>query len=556
MGKQGCQQFVCSLLDRLPLGAVILDKELRVHFWNKTLVQWTKRLPGELLGKGLDVFFKIDREMIRIRLGQVLQGGSPVVFSSVLHNHFIPVPLKDGTGAAQEALFREQETMALPFQWPGEDDPLILLLLQDVTEKNRRIKAYKQVSQRLLLELGARTELEEKLVKAKDDALAANRAKDEFLANISHELRTPLNGIMGMLQLMQMEELPGEMSEYVKLALDSSELLLRVINDLIDLASMEAGHVRLEEDVFSLSAMVKGLGKSFQKMAQDKGIKFFLDLDPGLPEMLIGDYRRLRQILYNILGNAVKYTQQGEVGLGIYQLLPSRQSPDLFSVPQGVVRLLFVISDTGPGIHPEEQEAIFDRFTRRVRRESYVQGAGLGLSIVKRLLFLLGGGLALESEPGQGSIFYLSLPFKTSLEGKCEKDDLLHASSLTTKKVLLVEDDLASQKVHKYMLEKLGYVSVIVDNGHLALQLLQHEEFQAVLLDLTLPDIDGFSLCREIRSWPGEKGQVPILAVTARAMEEDRQLCLASGMDGYLTKPVQFLQLSKELTKVFAKTKG
>jgi len=396
---------------------------------------------------------------------------------------------------------------------------------------------------------------EQKLLRARDSAETASKTKSEFLANMSHEIRTPLNGIMGMLQLLNTTPLSPEQSEYVSTAITSGKSLLSIINDILDFSKIEAGKIELIESDFHLKEIIQSTIKTFEPEAQKKNIALEYEIDPNIPCRLTGDFGRLRQILFNLLGNAVKFTQSGKIQIrvGLGQLINNL----------GSIRLVFVISDTGIGIPPHLLEIIFEPFAQADGSFSRkYQGTGLGLSIVKRLVGLFNGSISIESEFGKGTSIYFDIRLKIpSLTKEKEtgqaivppgKIDFPTSGKPSKLKILLAEDNKINQKLVIRFLEKLGHSVTAVEDGEEALKILETERFDLILMDIQMPGMDGIKTTQHIReSAPGSAWRnIPIIAMTAHAMKGDREIFLSAGMNDYISKPVDFQELSLVIERV------
>jgi signal transduction histidine kinase/DNA-binding response OmpR family regulator len=373
----------------------------------------------------------------------------------------------------------------------------------------------------------------EDLERAMRAAMAASQAKSEFLANMSHELRTPMNGLLGMLDVVLDSRLDPDQREQLEIAQRSAYSLLALLNDILDLSKIEAGKMVLEHIPYDIRAVLDDCVKSYQASAAQKGVALHFELHPSAPSELMGDPLRIRQIAANLLSNAVKFTERGWVCL--------RLGP----VQDG--RFEIEVSDTGAGIEADKIAAIFDKFTQAdgsITRK--YGGTGLGLAITKRLVEMQGGEIRVESKVGSGSRFTINLPYEgvarqaAASEGRPAAAAREPAVEAGAARLLLVEDNLVNQKVVTAILRKKGYHIDIANNGREALARLEASErgYDAVLMDVQMPVLDGLETTRIIRRdqrWE----RLPVIAMTAHAMNGDRERCLQAGMNAYVSKPVQ-----------------
>jgi signal transduction histidine kinase/ActR/RegA family two-component response regulator len=402
------------------------------------------------------------------------------------------------------------------------------------------VEYWGQLTGRELLRIRA-----EELALARDAAEAADQAKSRFLANISHELRTPMNGVIGMTSLVLETRLDAEQREMIEIARSSASSLLELLNELLDLAKIEAGKMELEEVPVDLHGLVEETVRSFRAHAQERAIEIVCRIDSNVPARVETDSLRLRQVLINLVGNAVKFTHHGQVSLRVSRTGEVRGSD--------AAVLRFEVRDTGIGIPADKQQSIFEAFSQAdASTTRKYGGTGLGLAIAARILHLLGGKIWLESEPGKGSTFSFDVPVRLrSVAEPVPERPSAAEFRVRPLHVLLAEDNHVNQMVAVKMLENWGHSVRVAPNGYEAIREYQHSRFDVVLMDVHMPDLNGLEATREIRAYEIAVGRrTPIVAMTASAMAEDRQACLDAGMDEYLSKPIAMTELKGVLNRI------
>ncbi len=390
---------------------------------------------------------------------------------------------------------------------------------------------------------------QEELMLARDAAESAARAKSRFLANMSHEIRTPMHGFLGMLQLLEGSDLDPTQRKYAKSAHASADMLLNLLDDILDFSTIEAGKMSLELGDLDLRRTVDEVVQILSEGAANKGLSLQCRMEPEQPPPIRADVTRLRQILVNLVGNAIKFTEEGGVSL-----LVSQQSSD-----SDRTRIRFEVRDTGIGIPHEMQEGLFHPFTQAdsstTRRFG---GTGLGLAICKQLIDLMGGTIGVVSTPGAGSTFWFEVAFDRASAREAQDDvvvsepeSVLSLPRFEGFKVLLVEDNPINQEVGQIILDHMGLAVDIAENGQEALGLLQERHYDLVLMDCQMPVMDGFEATRRVRESERSNGNpgVVIVAMTGNAMQGDRESCIRAGMDDYLAKPFTLTEVAQILSK-------
>ncbi len=413
-------------------------------------------------------------------------------------------------------------------------------------------------------DISERREVEVAIRVARDQAIEASRLKSQFLANMSHEIRTPMNGVLGMSRMLLETDVDEAQRKYLQAIRDSGENLMVIINDILDFSKIEAGKLDLEEVDFDLGASLASVANAMTVAARDRGLSLYVDVDPALPQRVRGDPVRLRQVLANLVGNAIKFTHAGTVTVVASAI--------------GGGRVRITVADTGIGIDPELRSRVLGAFgqadSSTTRRYG---GTGLGLAICSQLVAMMGGVLDFASTPGQGSTFWFEVPFAQATSpvaaddepetqwGRSspavDRDDISAVSAgavgdspevLARPRVLLADDAPVNRLVASLYLEKLGYQVDMATSGDEALRAVQRTRYDAVLMDCLMPDMDGYEATRRIRSLEGPARTTPIIAMTSSAMVGDREDCLQAGMDDYLSKPLDAKLLAAALARASA----
>jgi len=415
-------------------------------------------------------------------------------------------------------------------------------LINDLTNAGQDLE---KLNDNLVDEIQHGKKIEGELKLARDKAEKMSQAKGEFLANMSHEIRTPMNGVIGTLQLLEDTELSEEQKEFVRTAHTSADALLAILNDILDISKIEAGKLSFETIAFDFERVINEIVILHAQKAEEQGVSLYQHIDDGLPKLVMGDPTRCRQIIVNLVSNALKFTRQGEVTIDL----------DVLNMDEGQVELKVSVSDTGIGIPEAALETLFNAFTQADGSTTRKYGGtGLGLAIVSQLVELMHGRLGVDSVEGEGSTFWFIARFKCA-EKELAREEVTKESAEPLQlnaKILLVEDNPINQMIAQKMMEKIGLRAVLANNGVEALEILAKQSFDLVLMDCQMPEMDGFDATREIRKLELKDLRdeaLPVIAMTANVMSGDRQRCLDVGMDDYIGKPVQRDRLESVLRK-------
>lgn len=496
------EQRFHTLFEMSPEPIIVHDLDGTIHDVNERaeeLLGWPK---GELKGHSIVKFFRPgdDHYATAARAEVQAQGYTKLQ---------MPLVRADGSELMAEITARQMDT---------EDGTLVHGIVRDMTEQLAH---------------------EESLRKAKEEAERANAAKSDFLANMSHEMRTPLNGILGSLAVVERDYLKSKDEQFVQLAESSGETLLLLIQDLLDLSRIEAGELELTPIRFNLKTASDRMHAELEPVAREKGLQLLRDVAQDDREY-IADGRRIRQVFLNLIGNAIKFTDSGSVSTKVWV-----EEADGKHILHGRV------TDTGAGIPEDLQPILFERFRQAdsSKRKRH-RGAGLGLAICKELVELMDGDIGVESDPGSGSTFWFWVPVERAApEKNAQLKPVKPKTSKVSGHVLLAEDSNTNAAVAGHMLTKLGVTYERVTNGREAFVLARNQNFDLILMDIGMPDVDGLQATRMLRDVGCD---TPIIALTAHALEGDRENALNQGMDGYLTKPLRLPELAAQLTERMA----
>jgi PAS domain S-box-containing protein len=532
--RETARELTEQILDQLPIPVFLKDREGRFVRFNRQFQE----------------FYQLTRESL---MGATIDDFTPPAWASV-------------TRQEDELAWRTGMMVSSERRVTQVDPPIDLVV--------NRVVIHSGGESYLLgfsIDVSEQRAARDAMQRAVESAQAASRAKSEFLANMSHEIRTPMNGILGMTELVLESRLEPEQRDDIALVKASADALLTIVNDILDFSKIEAGKLDLEEVPFDLRTLVRDTLRSMALRAQQKGLALRSEVPASVPRTVKGDPGRLRQVLINLLGNAIKFTEQGSVTLSL----------SLDGDTDEHCEIGFAVSDTGIGIAQEKQKLIFEAFSQ-VDGSTTRQygGTGLGLTICRRLVILMQGDITLQSEPGKGSTFRFSVPLRHAATALASVADeraapaeaapavaaIAAAAPVASAsaagggnglRILLAEDNPVNQRLALRLLEKMGHRITLVDNGLDALERALQGGLDLILMDVQMPGLDGLSATRRIRQWEADhSGHVPIIAMTARAMQGDRERCLEAGMDDYLSKPIDSERLRQLVSRFHVEQAG
>jgi PAS domain S-box-containing protein len=516
------EQFRC-LFEDAPIAYHEIDREGIVRRVNRAECGLLGMEVSEILGRYVwESAAPEERAISHQVVLQKLAGERPLVPTQRTYLH------KDGTPLTleiHENLIRDRRGSIVG----------IRSAMLDVTERKRIQRELQRHAEQM-------RQKNEELAAALATAQEATQLKSQFLANMSHEIRTPMNGVLGMSELLLSTRLETEQREYAEGVRRSAEDLLRLLNDILDFSKIEAGKLELECTAFDPARTVAEVVCALAPQAQSKGLELTRFRGPALPEAVRGDPCRLRQVLMNLVGNALKFTARGRVVV----------RAELASENAGTVTVRFSVQDTGIGIPAERRSRLFESFVQGDGSTTRKYGGtGLGLAISKQLAELMGGQIGLESEAGRGSLFWFTAVFQREVVKPLAESTSAPVILADTKRqgpqhrILLAEDNPVNQRIALRILQKAGYQAEAVSNGREALEVLAKTPYDLVLMDVQMPEMDGLEATAEIRRREGPCRHTPIVAMTANAMAGDREKCLAAGMDDYISKPVRAQELAE-----------
>lgn len=492
------------ILEHIKDIVMLLNKKGEILYVNDEAINFYGYTKDEILSKTIFEFREDDRSIVKKQIESTLRGN----FSFETYHK-----RKDGTKVPVEV-------RAVSVK--DEDEDYIISIVRDIEEKK-------------LLEDNLRKNYID-MERLKEEAEKANQIKSQFLARVSHEIRTPMNAIVGIGDLLSKTSMTDEQKEYISLMKESTERLLELMNNMLDMARIDKGKLDVKEELFDLKEIIDGIVDDFSYLGKEKDITVKRRIEFFIDTKFIGDKARLSQIIINLMNNALKFTKEGEIVLSVKKL--GEEDNKAF--------LEFCIEDTGIGISKEEQEELLSGFFYgRIKKQS--GGLGLGLSISKEIVRVMGGELWFESKENEGSKFFFSIEIKIPSITISELEEVSTSQKLEGKKlVLVVEDNEINKKIVSAYLEMAGYEVVNASNGQEAIEVVSTREFDLVLMDIQMPVMNGYEAAKAIRE---AKKKMPIIAMTAYSISDDEKMSKEAGMDDYITKPFDSVQLYEKLKR-------
>ena len=518
-------QLYRSIIEQMNLGIIIIDNDFIIDTWN----HWTEEKSGisskQALNQSLLMLFpELKATRIPAAVNNCFQHGLPAIISNVFNQS--PFPFYNDSNQQNKII---QNINIIPVK--DDERSLCVIQITDISASVDRERALES-------QVRERKKAEEQLLKTMKELEKASNIKSDFLASMSHEIRTPMNGIIGMTRQLKNTELEETQAEYLRIIDNSVHSLLTIINDILDFSKIEAGKLSIEAIDFSLNKLIDDVVDLNRPSAKQKGLKLIIDSDTKVYGSYHADSNRIKQVLLNLVSNAIKFTSKGEITLSVDVVLdkPTHQ------------QLRFTVADTGIGINKAALSDLFEHFTQADSSTTRKYGGtGLGLAISKKLVELMDGTIAVESIEGKGSTFWFNLDLPATME--ITEDRQLEAIKKPLEvlnelnysgDVLLVEDVIVNQMVAASILKEIGFNVVVANNGAEAIKLFEQQDFQVIFMDCQMPVMDGFTATREIRNLEsGSEKHTPIIALTALAMQGDKEKCMRAGMDDYISKPYE-----------------
>lgn len=512
---QNSQLFLEKIINATPIPIFIKDEDHRFIMINDSFCSFFNYSREEMLGKSdYDFFQKEEADIFWERDNQVLT-------TKIENINEEKITKTDGT---EHTIITKKSALEL-----GDSRLVLIGIIEDITKQKK---------------------YEDNLKKSKEYAEQASKIKSEFLANMSHEIRTPMNGILGFINLLADTDLNEEQKDFVTQVQKSSNLLLNIINDILDISKIEAGKMNLENSRFEIRTLAQDIINFAKSYSLDKHLEISCNINPDIPQEIFGDSYRLKQVLNNLLSNAIKFTKMGQISLNI-QLEEDKGNS---------VILRFDVSDTGIGIPEDKLKSIFESFTQAdVSTTRQYGGTGLGLSIVKKIIQLMNGDITVKSEEGKGSVFTFTAEFLKKGTDDDNQNICNESSQFSIRndelelnkqyRLLLAEDNPINQKLAIKILDKYGYICDIASNGAEAIETFKTEAYDLILMDCQMPILDGYQATKEIRKIEDGKSHIPIIAMTASVLKGDMDKCLQAGMDDYTSKPINTQKLIETIKK-------